>query len=432
MTCREVNESLAGFAGGKLSAREAQAVEAHLAACRACARELALVKKTLSLASRVAQPSIDLDADLFDRIRLQAAPAAPAVARPGLRRRTVRGLNLKTITAGSIIFVLFAGLFLFLPHSAEQAAGNPGQALWSSGDVETQGPGGSLGPLESGQRLATGTRLKTGPHGLARVRLGNRAEAGLYPDAEVVLHPTAPRLLTGRCFFRVEKGRAPFRVLTRLGTVEVTGTSFFVTVEPGQVGVDVVSGTVRLVSANEAVALRPGTSAIARPGRAGPDLLVVREIPAAPAFMADQPLLLTAAPNPAEPASRRPAFSLDRPFTLAVTNVSDSVRTIHPFHPAYPRFMLEVTAPGPDGREAFVVNLNPFGTGPGAGAAGPVRLKPGQAYRVAFDLRGAVRRGLLKAGEAYRARAVYQAARRGRSTWTGRIKSPSFSFTPGD
>jgi len=77
MECVRVVERIADYSAGALGAREREAVEAHLAACTACRRELERLGQVMALVERYAalEPPADLWRGVATAIEGGRAPA---------------------------------------------------------------------------------------------------------------------------------------------------------------------------------------------------------------------------------------------------------------------------------------------------------------------------------------------------------------------
>ena len=136
------------------------------------------------------------------------------------------------------------------------------------------------------------------------VAIGERAAASVESGADIVWSVRAKRVRVsqrrGSVLYRVRKG-GPFQVVTPAGDVEVTGTSFRVTLAPGddraaRAGtlVSVIEGSVRVKSGKREVALVAGQSARLLPDRQ-PELMKTSVSPAAAAVAVPPPAAISGA-----------------------------------------------------------------------------------------------------------------------------------------
>jgi len=112
MTCLEIQDRLAAFADGSLSAAERPAVEAHLAVCASCQQQLAIQASTRQLLL-AARPSIAAAAPpwLQTRIAARLASEAAPVASPGWRTRVTAfaAAAMVVLAIGAVVLPIVTG-----------------------------------------------------------------------------------------------------------------------------------------------------------------------------------------------------------------------------------------------------------------------------------------------------------------------------------
>ena len=190
MTCTETRDLFSALADDALTPAERAALDAHLAGCADCRRELAGLLRTVKLV-RAIDPA-RAPAGFVDRVRAAARPE-PAPKR--LARRLLAPWQ--TLPLGAAALFLIAGLAVLLfrgSHEQQQAARyqptTPGPAA--------QAP--TAAPRETGSSATTATRESTPAAPPARSRkletAKNRVEqpAPAEPRAET----TAPRTMAER------------------------------------------------------------------------------------------------------------------------------------------------------------------------------------------------------------------------------------------
>jgi ferric-dicitrate binding protein FerR (iron transport regulator) len=216
----------------QLPPADAEAAQAHVVDCPACAEHLESARRFDRLLSGKGDAALEAWSAHAASVRAMAASAAPirrapqtspaAPARRGILRKLI---PYAAVAAAAALVALFV-----VPLSR-------GPATLAEGE-----------PTE----LARGTRVYSGE--------GRQLEA--EETSAVLVRPgtrgSVVRLDSGTVLFRVVPGNA-FAVETPQGTVSVAGTSFHVVVAPDhQVSVTVHSGRVKFASGSETTVLAPG------------------------------------------------------------------------------------------------------------------------------------------------------------------------------
>lgn len=143
-----MRDRLPALANGMLPADESAAVRAHVAACPACAGELALIE-TSRLVIRAETPRLDLDA--ITRAVLAAAPSAAPAARPALK--VERGGATPTVAKRPFwrsrqVLAAAASILVVVSLTIPTLTGDGGET--------TVGPSDTARVVASAETLATG------------------------------------------------------------------------------------------------------------------------------------------------------------------------------------------------------------------------------------------------------------------------------------
>jgi ferric-dicitrate binding protein FerR (iron transport regulator) len=396
MGCETVRDLLPGYSRGRLTPAEDAAVRDHLLACPACAKENDAVGRTLALVSQIRLDPVPLPDDLFDRIPLDPA-------RPLLR------VNRKALAAAALLLACFTGLALLVTPGQRRTVGLD-LPVWTQGQVWSVTSDEGAQELHAGTLLPPGAGVRTGPDGLCRLRLGDRAEAALLSKSELALGPDGPTLVQGKAFFRVSPSTESFSVRAGSAIVRVHGTAFFVTVGPHGTHVEVLLGTVTLSSNGKDLLVQGPGAGQAGPG--APPLPKPAAPDVSPPLCMSGPLLLTVTP---------PRGSEDT-LSVLLSNVSGRTLTVPAFHPDYPRFVLQILDPD----NTFTVNLSPFHMAQKPDSPlGTLRLEPGASCRITFTTNWLWEGDLLRGRQTARVRVIYQAPLRRGGLWSGRVLSPT-------
>lgn len=285
-SCEGVREDAVALAVGALPAEERPRVEAHLAACAACAEEREVAGR-LAAAQR-SSPAVPVPAGGLARLLAAvragepaSAPSAPALALPARRRAATRWARVLVplAAAAAVLAALLAsgdgriaaridgagsailrdasgkalvptyavdrlkGAFVLLPHHELLAGTTPVEVALGLG--REPGPGGDPGPDEARLTLLPGTLLEA-------------------------LDGTSLELRSGRV--RVRAGRLGGGLTIRAGPswARVVGTRFEAALAEDRLVVSVEEGEVELgrdAPGRASVRLGPGRRGLVGPGR---------------------------------------------------------------------------------------------------------------------------------------------------------------------
>ena len=198
---------------------------------------------------------------------------------------TSRGPTARPAVAFALLLVVAAILLaVFFVNNSQRKVARV-TAVVGQAEVMTDG---DWTPLESGDAVRSGQRIRTDSSGSATVRFFEGTETTITADTDATLTTVSGRLggalqvtwtqRAGSTEHKVVplRGRtASYQVETPGGTLQVQGTSFSVAVQPdGQTLVSVAEGQVTMTGSGETVTLQAGQATVA-----GPDLA-----PIAPAY----------------------------------------------------------------------------------------------------------------------------------------------------
>jgi ferric-dicitrate binding protein FerR (iron transport regulator) len=319
MACAE-RARLWALSAGDVGPQERAALEAHLARCESCARELEAVRATrqvLILAS-AAVPSVD-------GRRFAPLPAPDRRAgtpyRLGLERRSPWALSALALAGAAAA----AGALLVLRTPAGAPAGGLPQVLVVASDEGVVARvDGAPRALRAGASVPAGAHLKTPGRGRALLQLPDGSRVRVAASSELWLRRTADdevalALERGRVAvlashaarkqFVLEASGASVRVVGTAFSVELTERELVLAVAEGQVLLDSGNREPRLVGVGQRIALDPAGSATDR-GRLGPsDEVDFRElgVPLPSHGASAHPSALTEMPLPKSPAPAAPS-----------------------------------------------------------------------------------------------------------------------------
>jgi len=190
MNCREVQERLVAYLEGEVAPSERELIQAHLAGCEACQRELAALSATRSCVSRFLQmraaqaaPSPQAWSRLQARLSKEA-PREPWPQRlaPGLwhRLKTKGGemvMKHKLAFATAITLILALGVIAFVPAVQAQV----GELLWQWFHIKL--PGGRFEVVISSPVGFTPLQPSYLPDGILYALSGAKGERGVLRQA---------------------------------------------------------------------------------------------------------------------------------------------------------------------------------------------------------------------------------------------------------
>jgi ferric-dicitrate binding protein FerR (iron transport regulator) len=238
----------------EISVEDERLLESHLDTCPACRAERErLAAEIARLESGFAGISRELD----DLLRGKLGPE-------GIPERS--GASPRVPLAGALAALALLSVFAaywFVGRSEERG----GRAIveWGSAGLERTSGGVPRWHEGAGRaELDAGDRIRLLAGGDASFELPGGSRARLGPDGVLALRAvgeeTELELVAGRAAFEVQPG-SPFRVLTPLAMVEVTGTLFGVVHEGERTEVEVSEGEVtvrRRIGASPPIRLAPG------------------------------------------------------------------------------------------------------------------------------------------------------------------------------
>lgn len=250
--CQPFQELLTDLAEGELEAPEAARVEAHVAACAACKREVVLFRGVVQSLSKIGEE--EPPAELARRVmtRVKEPTLAERLGRLLLLPFDPAFLKIAVPTVAAVLLAIALKPLVpdnRVPQSPEHIAGVP---VWWGGSLVVNGV--PHGPNRSG-RLG----LKPGD----AVRTADRVEAALpirtarvevKPNSTLMVEPDGLFLSAGEIMVHIDPKDGPsetFRVATGNAVIEHIGTVFKVTASPGElVRTEVFQGRVRVTSAS--------------------------------------------------------------------------------------------------------------------------------------------------------------------------------------
>jgi hypothetical protein len=211
MTCHDARELFSGWADDALTPEERAHVEAHLAGCAECQRELQRFTATVALLRRVEPPRAP--AGFVDRV-LAAARPTPWYRR--LLERLFLPLPAK-LPAEAVALLLVAGLAVYVfqrtPElqqaavpSASQPAARPAAPSAAAPSPGSPSPGKEArpsGPERRPEERGTGVERR---HAVSAVDVAKEAAPERMADRPTSPEPPAPATGTGTPAFRVERG----------------------------------------------------------------------------------------------------------------------------------------------------------------------------------------------------------------------------------
>jgi hypothetical protein len=166
MTCSETRDLLSAWLDQALEAHEREGVEAHLAGCPECRRELEGLRSTVSLLSRVEHARAPMG--FVDKVMGEAYPA-PWYRKLG--RLVFQPLSVKLpLEAGAMVVIAVLGVYLLQGTPEMKDAARPDvPAVTSRPDSPPASPPAPLPPAPAPSPSKEGTaRLKSGAPPAAR------------------------------------------------------------------------------------------------------------------------------------------------------------------------------------------------------------------------------------------------------------------------
>jgi hypothetical protein len=286
LSCEEALVLVSSELDGELRTRRSD-LEAHLAACPACARE----RSALAQAHGWLRDAFPSDAfgeslarDVVRAIELRNARAPQTAAPPRGILVRFRAAGVVAASAAAVLFVAFALGSLGTGPSVEggrPASGAPvlmakayGKGLRGSGRLLAAGdvvyPGEAVLDAEGPGTLFLGdpARVAAFDPSQADAAEAQLARIDLRPDTAVTFHVerdggvTVAMARSGVAYFEVPRQERPFRVATPALTATVLGTKFVVESSSEASLVSVVEGRVRIATVSQHVELSPLQEAV--------------------------------------------------------------------------------------------------------------------------------------------------------------------------
>lgn len=272
MLCQSARNLLSAALDRELSGRDGSRLDAHLAACVACAAyKSELDRQHGTLRATLAQP-LAVPAELQSRVltRVQGLqphsmghavpPARPA---PSLRRLAFPALKPVLAVAALVLLALGANRWL-IAHSlhVEALLGHPQVMLASSGGWQ---------PLHAGLRLSGGERFRTARGEEVTVQWpdGTTARLGAQTQGRVAPARDGMAIQSGRVFASVAHQKVGFHVSGPAATATVLGTQFSVMVaHGGRTTLLVYRGRVKFANSRGIQIVLPWRSSVALAGHA--------------------------------------------------------------------------------------------------------------------------------------------------------------------
>ena len=252
MDCEQALALLSAYLDGEVPAEERALLAAHLEHCPEC-RTAADVRRL---------EDADLRRAFAARRRAATAVAERAIAGLGLQSPPARrrGLWLPVLLSAAAGFLMAVLLFrpwekpAVVPESPSAAAKpqkvpppQDQEAIFlavAQGPIEVFPPAGSAWlPLASGQPVALGARVRTGPQARCEFRLIDGSEIRLNSTTELLFQSNRQfQLAGGQILARVADAPAPFRVAIPSATITAIGTEFDILCRPVESIVTVLEG----------------------------------------------------------------------------------------------------------------------------------------------------------------------------------------------
>lgn len=132
MNCHEWNDRFDDFLDGRLAAAEAEDLQAHLAGCPSCARELASTRELRDLAAALPR-ALDPSRDLWPGIEARISDSA--VVRGSFGRRALLAAAAAMVVVSSVVTAYFIGRSQSVVVTAQPptaAASGPSEVLLAS------------------------------------------------------------------------------------------------------------------------------------------------------------------------------------------------------------------------------------------------------------------------------------------------------------
>jgi hypothetical protein len=288
MNCQQAQALISSDLDGQLAPNERGELDAHLAACAACRELRSALRQQDEALQRAFAPRRQAAAALADRTinhlratrlaarELEADPAAPPA---GSRPRTTIRLPWVPMMFSAAAGFLIAAL-IFRPWQRADLPGSPiaagphrqqeptqpqapvpaieqpattaslAQLAYSGGTIEMLRPDAEQWQrMQTGEAIAAGTRVRTGPLGRCEFRTQEGSLVRLNTATELVFHTNRTlELAGGQIWTSVEEHEQPFevRVPQAAATVTALGTKFDILSRAAEAVLTVLEGSTRV------------------------------------------------------------------------------------------------------------------------------------------------------------------------------------------
>lgn len=248
--CQPFQELLSDLAEGELEGLEAARVEAHVASCAACAREVVLFRGVVGSLVKIGEE--EAPAELARRVMAHVQAPTLAERLVGLLLLPFNPSFLRVAVPAAAVVLLAVALRPLVPdnrvpQSPEHIAGVP---VWWGGNLVVNGV--PHGPNRSGRLgLKPGDSVRTAEKVEAALPIST-AHVEVKPNTTLKVDPDGLWISEGEILVRIDSKDAaqePFRVATANAVIEHIGTVFKVSTAPGEfTRTEVFQGRVRVIS----------------------------------------------------------------------------------------------------------------------------------------------------------------------------------------
>jgi len=350
--CDWSSENLLAGYREELSEPDSRSLTTHLEDCPRCRddrQEMILLARALNSFPEI-EPAADSFAALTAKIAKEDSIAGP------IGRGVLLSLGGALVAAAAAVL-----LFVFLLPSP-----SPAPLTSLAGQLTVNGA-----PVAKGTEFtpAKGARIVTGSLALLTCAAPRAGEFVLSKGTKVTcVSEGCFRIEAGRILAEIQPGDGSFTFETRMGTVEVEGTTFDLDLTSGNLVLSVLTGAVTLRTGETPVRVSSGTSVTVSPG-GNPG----------PAQPIDPDLVRRWCETPT-------ARLVVSPARLLLVLANDTVRplVLKPYDPSVGVYALRIDGHG--GAEDVKLQEGMLiGRSPGRPPAAALTLPPGEAYEIAID-----------------------------------------------